>query len=166
MILLLAVGVLAFGLGRPAQASREYHFSQMIPLEEACLGQFDILNSYWRFYGNLFLDTTLYFDDWGDCYAYVSGYTNSRGLNYRLGTSHRMEIWFDEWVDCYFDPVDHSLRAKIRFYMTLKGAGGGTVPVEMRVQFQSDGIEVLGTTVGANWWKEEEDEDDPWYYWW
>jgi hypothetical protein len=156
-ILLLAVGVLALGLGRPARASQEFYFSQVLSLQEACLNQFDVFDSYWRFDGRFFLDTTLYFDDWGGCYAYISGYTDSRGLNYRLGNSAKMEIWFGEWVDCYFDPVDHSLRAKVRFDMNLRGAGGGNVPMEMRLMFTSEGADVLGVTVNAVW--------DPWDDW-
>jgi hypothetical protein len=147
--LLLAVGAVGFGSVRPSQAAQVFRFSQVFSLEDACLKDFDAFGAYWFFNGEFFLDTTLVFDDFGQCFAEVTGFTDSKGLNYRLGTPGRMVIFFDRTVECFFDPADGNLRAKIPFCLQLLGAGGGSIPSEMRVAFFLEGVDITGVTLGC-----------------
>jgi len=148
--LILAAGVIGTGLGRPAVASESIDFSQSFTLSQACLSSFDAFGGYWSFDGNFLLDTSLYFDYWSDCVTVnVLGYADARGLNYRLGTSARMEIFFYKSVNGYFDPVDGVLRAKVPFWIYLRGAGGGWVPAQMRLAIYQEGAQISGVTIGS-----------------
>lgn len=147
--ILVTLGVLGAGLGRPAEASQTYYFSQVFTLSEARLAYFDAFGAFWSFRGNFYLDTALYFDYYGNCSVNVLGFADAKGLNYRLGTAARMEIFFHKTVHCYFDPVDYTLRAKIPFWIYLRGAGGGWLPAQMRIAIYREGVEVTGVTIGS-----------------
>jgi hypothetical protein len=148
--LFLATALFGFGLGRPAEASQSIEFSQVFTLSEACLGNFDAFGGYWSFDGNFFLDTSLYFDYWSDTVQVnVFGYADGRGRNYRLGTSARLEIFFNKTVEGCFDPVDGVLRAKVPFWIYLRGSGGGWVPAQMRLAIYQEGAQISGITIGS-----------------
>jgi hypothetical protein len=148
--LLMVVGAVGFGSARSAHADQRFSFSQEFSLEDASLNPIDAFGAYWFFKGEFFLDTTLVFDDSGQISAEVSGFTDSKGLNYRLGTGARMEILFNQIVDCFFDPADGNLRAKIPFCLDLLGAGGGSLPSEMRISIFREGVVIDGVTLGCD----------------
>lgn len=150
--LILAVGVLGAGLNRPSEAyqPQPFYFSQTFTLSQACLANIDALGGYWAFNGNFYLDTTLYFDYYSNnVEVSLLGYADARGLNYRLGTGARMEIFFSKSVPGCFDPVDGVLRAKVPFWIYLKGSGGGWVPAQMRLAIYQEGVQVSGVTIGS-----------------
>jgi hypothetical protein len=148
--LFLAAGVIGAGLGRPAEASQTYNFSQTFTLSQACLANFDAFGGYWSFDGNFLLDTALYFDHYsGKVTVNLLGYADARGLNYRLGTSARMEIFFYKSVDGYFDPATGVLRAKVPFWIYLRGSGGGWLPAQMRMSIYQEGVQITGVTIGS-----------------
>lgn len=150
LALIAAAGALTLAPARPAVAAvQQYSFQQLLPLEEACLRTIDVFGAYWWFDGKLRLDSDVFVDDSGKAWASVAGYTDSRGLNYKLGYYGRMKIWFHEHVPCYRDPVDGTLRAKIPFLFKIVGPGGGQLPSEMRVTFTATGAKVTGVTLGV-----------------
>jgi hypothetical protein len=146
--LILATSLL-IGLGRPAEASQPYYFSQLFSLSDARLSSLDAFGGYWAFNGSFFLDTAVYFDYSGKAQVSLSGYADARGLNYRLGTGARMEIFFDRYVEGYFDPVDGTLRASVPFWIYLRGQGGGWVPAQMRFAIYQEGVQISGITIGS-----------------
>jgi hypothetical protein len=148
--LLILMGAVGFGSARSAHAGQRFYFSQEFSLEDASLNPIDAFGAYWFFNGEFFLDTTLDFDGYGQASVAVTGYTDSKGLNYRLGTGARMQILFNRVVDAYFDPADGNLRAKIPFCLYLLGEGGGALPSEMRISIFQEGVVIDGVTLGCD----------------
>jgi hypothetical protein len=148
--LLFVIGAVGFGSVRPARAELVFRFSQEFSLEDADLSSIDAFGAFWSFKGTLFLDTTLVFDDFGNCFVRVTGFTDSKGFNYRLGTSARLSIFFDRFADCQFDPVDGTLRAKVPFWLNLLGEGGGALPAEMHLALFQEGAAITGIDIGCD----------------
>jgi hypothetical protein len=148
--LLLVIGAVGFGSARSAHAGSVFHFSQEFSLEDADLSSIDAFGAFWSFNGTFFLDTTLAFDDFGNCFVEVAGFTDSKGFNYRLGTSARLAIFFDRIAECQFDPVDGTLRAKIPFCLNLLGQGGGKLPAELHIALFQEGVQITGIDFGCD----------------
>jgi len=149
LALLCTAGALALFPARPATAGQEFSFQQLMPLEEANLRTIDVFGAYWWFEGKLRLDTSGWVGDDGRGWAFVTGVTSARGLNYKLGYYGWMDIFFHELVEVRRDPVDGVLRAKVPFLFTIVGPGGGQLPSQMRLAITPEGVRVTGVTLGG-----------------
>jgi hypothetical protein len=146
-----AVVLLAGALGvvptRPASAHQDFNFSQTFALNEINLDSIDAFGAYWRFFsGGLHLDTSASIDSHGNGLGFVWGNGSGSGLNYKLGTSGRLEIFFWEFVSFHRDPVDGTPRGRIPFSLALRGEGGGEIPSVMHLALTPQGVFVLGIT--------------------
>jgi hypothetical protein len=147
---LLVLGALAIAPARPAQAGQEFRFRREFTLSEAGLMDFDAFGAYWFFMrGNFVLDVSGSISPDGSCFVAAAGVGSGSGLNYKLGTGASLSVFFFEFADCHIDPVDGVLRAKIPFNLDLIGAGGGSLPSEMRLAITPSGVDISGVTLGV-----------------
>jgi hypothetical protein len=148
-VYLLALGVVATSSARPAQAGQELHFRRELTLSEAGLQTLDAFGAYWFFdRGKVLLDVDAWIGDHGNCFVSLAAAGSGSGLNYKLGTSGGFSFLVFDAADCHIDPVDGVLRASARFDFDLLGAGGGTLPSEMRVAITPSGVSISGFTLG------------------
>lgn len=148
---LLVLGALAIAPARPAQAGQEFRFRREFTLSEAGLMDFDAFGAYWFFMrGNFVLDVSGSISPNGSTFVSVAGVGSGSGLNYKLGTGASLSVFIFDFADSHIDPVDGVLRAKVPFILELGGAGGGSLPSEMRLAITPSGVDISGVTLGVD----------------
>jgi hypothetical protein len=148
--LLLAMGAILAVPARPAHA-HEFHFRQEFTLSEAGLQSVDAFGAFWFFSrGKIVVDVDAWVGDHRECFVSFAAVGSGSGLNYKLGTSGGLSFIALGADKCFVDPIDGVLRASARFELDLLGAGGGTIPSEIRLAITPSGVSISGVTIGID----------------